>query len=329
MEHGVLRGNRPHPVSGTTMFGDSDPRLALALPADHRIHGALNCGAKSCPPLQAFDVDHLEQQLDDGLNNFVNGSVKLLPDNSLAINSIFKWFRVDFGSSEASVLEWLAGRVTDSTIAQSLQEASRGQRRYDYAYDWTLNAVSGGSGGKVKVDVYFSSLCSDTMHFFTHQLYPTWTQIKDIVDLNLIPFGKAKATPTSNGDYTFDCQHGPNECHGNKVMACVVNAFPVPTQVKMIHCMMSKSYPAYAGQQCSREVGVEWEPLQRCSEGATGSTLLYQHGVTTSALKPRVYFIPTITIDEHYGQSQLRTSLSSLKRQICKYHKGPPHQNCL
>ena len=28
------------------MFSDDDPRLALSLPADQRIHAALNCGAK-------------------------------------------------------------------------------------------------------------------------------------------------------------------------------------------------------------------------------------------------------------------------------------------
>ncbi|XP_063849822.1 uncharacterized protein LOC135094032 isoform X1 [Scylla paramamosain] len=329
IEHGILRGNRPHPTSGTTMFLDDDPRLALTLPADHRIHGALNCGARSCPPLQAYYTEQLDQQLDEGLNAFCNGSVKLLGDNSLIINSIFQWFRVDFGSTEASVLEWLAEQVTDDIITQALLQASNGQRRFSYNYDWTLNAVSGAGGGKVKVDVYFSSLCSDTVRFFTTQLYPAWTQLQDIMDLNLVPFGKAKASPLGNGDYHFDCQHGPNECYGNKVMACIQNSFPIATQVKMIHCMMTKGYPAFAGPECSREQGVEWADLERCSQSSTASAYLYQNGVKTSALKPSVYFIPTITIDGQYGQSQLRTSLGSLKDQICQFHKGPPHQNCV
>lgn len=329
IEHGILRGNKAHPTTGTIMFPDNDPRLALSLPADNRIHAALNCGAMSCPSLQAFYVDRLEEQLDEGLQNFCNASVKVQSDKSLVVNSIFEWFRVDFGSSEAEVLKWLAEQVTDPKTSQALIEASNGQRTTRYNYDWTLNAVSGAGGGKVKVDVYFSSLCSDTMRFFTNQLEPTWRQIKDIVDLNLIPFGKARATPTASGDYTFECQHGPDECHGNKVMACIQNSFPIDTQVKMIHCMMSKSYPAFAGPQCSQQLGIEWAPLDRCANSATGSLLLYQNGVKTSALNPRVYFIPTITIDGQYTRSQLRTSLRSLKNQICQFYKGPPHQNCL
>ncbi|MPC49440.1 hypothetical protein E2C01_043240 [Portunus trituberculatus] len=124
------------------MFLDDDPRLALTLPADHRIHGALNCGARSCPPLQAYYKEQLEQQLDEGLHTFCNSSVTLLDDNSLVINSIFQWFRVDFGSTEASVLEWLAEQVTDPTTTQALLQASRGQRHFRYSYDWTLNAES-------------------------------------------------------------------------------------------------------------------------------------------------------------------------------------------
>ena len=61
--------------------------------------------AQSCPPLQTYYVDELDEQLDEALHTFCNNSIKLLPDNSLVINSIFQWFRVDFGSSEASVLE--------------------------------------------------------------------------------------------------------------------------------------------------------------------------------------------------------------------------------
>lgn len=32
--------------------------------------------------------------------------------------------------------------MTDPTITQALLQASRGQRRFKYSYDWALNAVS-------------------------------------------------------------------------------------------------------------------------------------------------------------------------------------------
>ncbi|KAK8720600.1 hypothetical protein OTU49_013216, partial [Cherax quadricarinatus] len=99
-----------------------------------------------------------------------------------------------------------------------------------------------GVGGRVKIEVYFESLCPDSVHFFTHQLYPTWLDLRDIMDLVFVPFGKARATPTGTGDYEFECQHGPDECYGNKVMSCAQESLPIHTQMEFFHCMMSKPY---------------------------------------------------------------------------------------
>lgn len=62
---------------------------------------------QDCPPLRAYYTEQLDQQLNEGLHAFCNSGVKLLDDDSLVINSIFKWFSVDFGSTEASVLEYV------------------------------------------------------------------------------------------------------------------------------------------------------------------------------------------------------------------------------
>jgi hypothetical protein len=47
IEHGVLRGNKPHPSAEQAPFAEDDPRRAFSLEAcDARIHFALACGAK-------------------------------------------------------------------------------------------------------------------------------------------------------------------------------------------------------------------------------------------------------------------------------------------
>ena len=45
---------------------------------------------------------------------------------------------------------------------------------------------------KVKVDVYYETLCPDSKYFIRSQVTPTFKSIGDIMNLNLIPFGKAK-----------------------------------------------------------------------------------------------------------------------------------------
>ncbi|XP_071535492.1 uncharacterized protein [Panulirus ornatus] len=328
MEHGILRGNRRHPTTGSVMFAGDDPRLALTLPADHRIHAALNCGALSCPALTWYTEELLDEQLDAAIHNLCNKGVNLTGQH-ITINSIFQWFSTDFAPTQSLTLRWLAECVEDADISRALQEAALGKQDFTFHYDWSLNAVSGVAGGRVKVAVYYEALCPDSKNFFSNQLLPAWHDLHDIIDLEFIPFGKAKATPTGTGDYHFQCQHGPHECHGNRVMSCAQNSLPITSQYQLFMCMMTKTDPSSSGKQCSEEVGINWAPIDECSTSRAGAKLLYANGIRTANLKPRVYFIPTITIDGHYSDHQLRSSLSDLKSQICAAYHGPPHQKCL
>ena len=65
IENGILRGNkRPPGLHLTKPFGSGDPRLAAVLAdPDPRIHFALNCGAKSCPPVKTYTAQNVREEL--------------------------------------------------------------------------------------------------------------------------------------------------------------------------------------------------------------------------------------------------------------------------
>ena len=65
IENGVLRGNKSSMATlYLTPFGKNDPKLSYALESvEPRIHFALNCGAKSCPPIKTFSTEHIENEL--------------------------------------------------------------------------------------------------------------------------------------------------------------------------------------------------------------------------------------------------------------------------
>lgn len=142
IEHGVLRGNRRNPTLPFPPFAEGDPRLELSIePPDPRIHFALVCGARSCPPIAFYSGDRLNHQLDQAAANFVNGgAVRLdVEKNTLWLSKIFSWYEEDFGGREG-VLEIIRGYWNDEAGIESLSDSSLKIRFM--AYDWSVNALT-------------------------------------------------------------------------------------------------------------------------------------------------------------------------------------------
>merc|ERR1712226_1261963 len=90
----------------------------------------------------------------------------------------------------------------------------------------------------VKITVFYESLCPDSKRFVTEQLYPAWGKFGQSLRVSLKPFGKAKVWQTESG-WNFTCQHGPQECRGNKLQACVLDQVPDPEEyLPAINCLM-------------------------------------------------------------------------------------------
>lgn len=68
---------------------------------DPRIHFALNCGARSCPPLKAgvITANATENELEEAARRFINDPANVRFDESnltLYLSKIFDWFEGDF-----------------------------------------------------------------------------------------------------------------------------------------------------------------------------------------------------------------------------------------
>ncbi|XP_068245445.1 gamma-interferon-inducible lysosomal thiol reductase-like isoform X2 [Palaemon carinicauda] len=150
----------------------------------------------------------------------------------------------------------------------------------------------------MNVAVYYEALCPDSRHFVMKQLTPAFKKLNDIIDLHLVPYGKA-STMEKNGKFTFECQHGPLECQANMVHACVTNIFKDQTkQLSIVHCMIDKNMqPLVAGQKCVENHKEKWADVENCINSDHGANILKHMGDMTHSLKPKASFIPTITID--------------------------------
>jgi Protein of unknown function, DUF547 len=105
---------------------------------DARVHFAVNCASKSCPPLisEPYSGIKLDQQLDSSTRAFINNSKEnRLEGNTLYVSSIFKWFKEDFQNDPVVFFEKYAqGDLKKNLAAQkNLIEV-----RY-LDYNWSLN----------------------------------------------------------------------------------------------------------------------------------------------------------------------------------------------
>jgi hypothetical protein len=117
---------------------------------DPRIHYALSCAAIGCPNLQphAFTAENTEIMFDQAAREFINhpraASVNY---GLLRVSSLYDWYQVDFGASEAGVIAHLR-QYGNSKLLGSLE----GRNSIDnYHYDWTLNSPDAEEHGAGRV----------------------------------------------------------------------------------------------------------------------------------------------------------------------------------
>ncbi len=141
-EHGILRANRGHPLYPGKQFHSADPRLKWVIePFDVRVHFALHCASRSCPPIRAYSPEKLDSQLDLATRSYLVSAVQILPEeNALHLSSIFKWFARDFGGRDG-IIEFVLSHLLDG--AELLwRSKARGRVSLRYKpYDWKLNGT--------------------------------------------------------------------------------------------------------------------------------------------------------------------------------------------
>lgn len=102
IEHGILRkyrwkwslGYLPNPFVSLLIRNLAVQKL------DYRIHFALNCGAKSCPPIAFYTVEKLDKQLNDAMHSFIVSETAIdMHNKTIATSKLLHWYRADFGGT--------------------------------------------------------------------------------------------------------------------------------------------------------------------------------------------------------------------------------------
>lgn len=100
IEHGILRESKIKISLGylKKLFPANWEKKLRVENVDWRIHFALNCGAKSCPPVAVYNPKNLDKQLNYMTKQFLSKHTTFrVKDKTAKVTSLFSWFRGDFG----------------------------------------------------------------------------------------------------------------------------------------------------------------------------------------------------------------------------------------
>ncbi len=105
---------------------------------DPRIHFAINCASRSCPPLrpEAYQAQRLDAQLDGATQAFINKeSNTRFMGNRLVVSSIFKWYRADFDHEIAAYIK----KYARGSLKEKFEIVGDSPTISFMPYDWSLN----------------------------------------------------------------------------------------------------------------------------------------------------------------------------------------------
>lgn len=110
---------------------------------DHRIHFALVCAARSCPPLrsEAYRADILDAQLRDQAERFLADQSRNTFDtytHVAKLSHVFEWYLGDFGRTHAQLLQALQPFLAEPIKSSIKRELPLWTVQW-MDYDWSLN----------------------------------------------------------------------------------------------------------------------------------------------------------------------------------------------
>jgi len=132
IEHGILRKSKIKWSLGhlSKLFPNKTEKALRVEKLDYRLHFALNCGAKSCPPIAFYKSENIHQQLDIATSAYLKSEVEYDEvKNVVKLPTLMSWFCRDFGSKKKMIA--LLNQLS------LVPEGKKPKIKFK-SYDWTL-----------------------------------------------------------------------------------------------------------------------------------------------------------------------------------------------
>jgi hypothetical protein len=138
IEHGILRRYRSKFSLGylPKLFPEKTIKLLAVQKPDYRIHFALNCGARSCPPIVFYELDTLDAQLDVAARTYLQNETRVDSVNGVIYTTkLMEWYMADFGGKKGCL----------KILSKFLNADFSGYALHFKDYDWQNDLMNFGS----------------------------------------------------------------------------------------------------------------------------------------------------------------------------------------
>jgi Protein of unknown function, DUF547 len=132
IEHGILRHSKIKWSLGyfNKWFPSAFEKKFRVDKLDYRIHFALNCGARSCPPIAFYEPGNIDVQLNLAMHNYLLNEASYNPAKNVAeLPAIMSWFRHDFGGKNKMIALLKEQKVVPKNMTPIIKFKK---------YNWTL-----------------------------------------------------------------------------------------------------------------------------------------------------------------------------------------------
>ncbi|KAG1648039.1 Gamma-interferon-inducible lysosomal thiol reductase [Nymphon striatum] len=146
----------------------------------------------------------------------------------------------------------------------------------------TVKELQTKNSTKVKIELFMESLCPDCIKTLINTVYPAYNRVKEITNIEFIPFGNA--------------------------VNCILHyVTETSKQVNYIYCLETNS-PSTSGYMCAQKLGLSsvWSNINKCTKSPLGNKLFHRSAVRTMNLNPKHKWVPWILINGIHGNGKLR-----------------------
>ncbi|XP_048483419.1 gamma-interferon-inducible lysosomal thiol reductase isoform X1 [Plutella xylostella] len=178
--------------------------------------------------------------------------------------------------------------------------------------------VTSGHGfpGSLHVIVFYSNDNStNTTDFFINQLLPVAEFMDDYVNIELIPFGRAKSV-LEDGKTQIQCDSGYEECYANMFQDCAFLKLPANRdKVRFVVCEMTTISGVSKQYYCVQRLGMSRASVDSCMQGDAGLELQLVSEEITAHFQIKQF--PTVVINKMYSQEVQDNAMRDLQGLLC------------